>query len=349
MPLRPLIHRDDTQLYFQKCCDISPRIALYFAEGEYLQSTENKEQINPEYLCNIAIGMLIEDLHELGLDLPEGITNVVTSKHDLEVLLALRRKFDRQNLTLFLKHRDEKILTTIRDMTDHAADLSELVRDVIQYFHQLYPLDMGYDLLFASMTRITSSMRFRDHLSACCKMARSLDVAPVIHEANMDLILWYINFVDKARADIYRCYWKVMRADPSLDRTLFLDDYAKHDLDLVTPDLLDAMAQYRWNEVHQIEPNPKPTYYATVHRRRNLHHPDVYLKDGMMDIDNVPKEALAMILCDDVTPTTTKETLMGKAAMLIKTFNTQSPSYNATVDFVYKIVEILLTPDQVEG
>lgn len=345
MPLRPLVQVDDTQDYIEKCREASERIDLFFHEKQYLTTALCPEQITPEFMLRQALGLLVEDLRWMGISFTEGADQMVGSKHDIGALLQLRKKFDRKLFKHFLQHQDESVESTVRSMVDHEADITEFIRNLIHYFEELRPLDIGWELLALHTSRLTCTERFRDHIRDICKLVERHDDAPIIQDNNEDVILWYLNFVNTSRENIKRCYWKVMRQDLTLDRTVFLDDYAKHDLDLTMPKVLHAMAVYRWNEFHGVSPNPQPKYYREVHRRVNIHHPDVYTKDGVMDISNIPREALVMMMSDDVTPTTTKEQLQAKAAEIIKLFVATAPNYKAAVDFVFKVVDMLSAPD----
>jgi len=169
----------------QKCMGISPYIADYLARQEYLLEV-TVEEVTPRYLRQQAMSLLLGELVELGIIINQDEFDICNDVTMIQLAIALRTKFDRDNFTELIKDRQD-LIEIVQEYVEEPVDaLISIVANIAAKM----PLDDSWDYINRQVNILENTPAFIEHIAAILtdieqlgdpSVAETVDIAKVDH------------------------------------------------------------------------------------------------------------------------------------------------------------------------
>ena len=91
----------------EACKFLSPNINSYFEDKLYLQDVEHPEEITSIFKVKLAISLVLQELEEIGIITNLDEEEILGFQYYTKMVLALRKKFDKENLFNEIMSLDE--------------------------------------------------------------------------------------------------------------------------------------------------------------------------------------------------------------------------------------------------
>lgn len=288
-----------TDPVIEKCRYLSENINAYFDEKRYIAEVEQIEQVTPQFLRDLAISLLLDELSVIGIESSFVPSDLITSAIDMETAFYLRSKFDGTNFYKTLKALDEASYSEFSGINENITLAEDMLREFAEYFSEKFPLDVGWQYIARSMDHWTSTEAFVKHINAICiKLEHNTDPNKTsITESNLDEVSAFLNHM-QAQAEELKTYFYYFVKNYSTSQ--YPIDFAKlrtlikkYDHDKLHPDILPFFASY-----HKEQPEEEPSYVKHHHLTVNHHYEYWKLRNDREDNHEIMEweEAIMYIL-----------------------------------------------------
>ncbi len=263
-------------LFVEEIRKYSRNIDEYLAAQRYLTEVEDPDDATPEVVFNLVIGMVVDELGQLGLTLP--VRDVYTDVDMINLMLHLRSRFDIEEFSNVLRDSDSlaEDLTTLLSSDDYVIE--SLPGEVIDTIRVQYPLSSIWEFLHIHRDVIEGSVLFQDHIEGLLKLSFD-DVKSDVDDA---IVIAYTKVVETHQKRV-RTYIEDIVDNLELDEKdstglLNVMDPGYHDSDLPGKVPKTSMAMY----LDPLDPHPAyaPRGYedeaVLAHKESSWHHVEYY-------------------------------------------------------------------------
>lgn len=263
-----------TDPIIEKCRFLSEHINAYFDEKRYIAIVDQIEQVTPQFLRDLAIELLLDELSILGIISNFTPPDLITSAIDLETAFYLRSKFDGTNFYKTLKQLDEATYSDFCGIHENIGLAEDMLREFAEYFSNKFPLDIGWQYIVRSMDHWVSTEAFVAHIDAICnKLDQNTDNNKThITDSNINEIANFLNHMVEREKEITLYLYDLIKRD-SINSIYKLDFsniklmIKKYDHEKLHPDIVESFANY---EKHH--PEEEPDYVRYHHLTVNHHY-----------------------------------------------------------------------------
>lgn len=318
---------DPVQQTIEKCRSLSPNIEVYFAEEQFLGDVATVDLINPTFLKNRALNMLLNELDQLGVLFDIDTDQLVSIQEYLLLLYALRDKLDKDNLISLLKSGPEELVGDLDGLVQDIQDSSDFLADLSGFFNSRFPTDENWEYIFNRRTIVYSDDRLVAHIRAIIRVASSplFRNDMVVPEGSLMTTHSWLKYLDEHIQLIQKATEQILFSDDTLIKEKIYAELENHDADLTRQGVLETMSDYYYR-LGRKQPTDTPQVRIR-HKRNSRHHFEYYRQRNIAPT----KEELVLLVTNLMVPGVTKEKLIDRFNHLIAN---QSP--------------VLFPPDSVE-
>lgn len=254
-----------------RCRECSSAINDYFEERMYLLEVEDIETVTPIFLRNKAVSLVLTELQSIGLVF-NSPADVLEDVFTLNLMFALRARFDRKYLSEMLRKLDEDIYTSFCTQIEQVELAEDLLLEVAYHLHDLLPLDEKWSLIAQGADVVMSDERLVSHLNA---IVANIDTNfdrnhAVVTESNLDEISTFLKNTEQRQTIARSLAEDCLKHFPEIDKIELIGEVDRYDYNKLTPDKLPLFAAY-----HEVLGEPEPNFVKEHHRTTN-HHLEYY-------------------------------------------------------------------------
>lgn len=131
----------------EACKFLSPNINSYFEDKLYLQDVEHPEEITSIFKVKLAISLVLQELEEIGIITNLDEEEILGFQYYTKMVLALRKKFDKENLFNEIMSLDETDRHTFTYSVEECYCSTDVFIAIIDFFSNKFPLDQDWNTL----------------------------------------------------------------------------------------------------------------------------------------------------------------------------------------------------------
>ena len=254
-----------------RCRECSSAINDYFEERLYLLEVDDIESVTPIFLRNKAVSLVLTELQSIGLVFNTP-ADVLEDVFTLNLMFALRARFDRNYLTELLRKLDEDIYTSFCTQVEQVELAEDLLLEVAYYLHDLFPLDEKWSIIAQGSDVVMSDGQLTSHLNA---IISNIDTNydrnhAVVTESNLDEVAAFLKNMEQRQAIARSLAEDCLKHFPEINKIELMGEVDRYDYNKLSPDKLQLFASY-----HEVEGKPEPSFVKEHHRTTN-HHLEYY-------------------------------------------------------------------------
>ena len=251
---------------------LSPDIDEYFANQEYKRLTTDEagsEEITDRFLLNVALELLFGEVKAMGIEADLNVDDFTETPAELSTLLAIREKFDKDNLYETLKNLSDDSFASFQNTYESIQLPEDLFMELAPWFGRLFSEDPQWRLIDLAVTRWYSTEDFGHHLTEI--MTRLLEKTDrnkaVVNDENLSSVARFLRLMAIRRDTITVYIKELLKLFPDeLNEDVLAKMIKNYDIQKLNHDQLPLFATY--NDVH---PKEEPPFLKKHHLEVDHH------------------------------------------------------------------------------
>lgn len=278
----------------ETCKYLSPNINAYFEDKLYLQDIEHDEEVTPLFKVRLAISLIISELEEIGIVTNLDEEEILGFPEYTKMLLALRRKFDKENLVKEIMSLDEEDRHTFTYSVEECYCSTDVFIAIIDFFSNKFTLDKDWHTLSNQYLHehFTGEDDFSTYIQEVFTKINYEDPnRSYITEDNIVAVNAFIANMADRDSLVSTMADEIIPKYPKVNEGRLRELIEKYDKDKLAPEVLPFFAAWF---VLKDKPKEEPHFLATHHA--NVYHHLEYWENPLRDNKKISLEQACMIV-----------------------------------------------------
>lgn len=228
----------------QRCITTSVNIANYFDEELYRADVTQVEELTPDFISILAIGLVLDELSQMGIETNIDATDLLTNSIDLEVMFYLRNKLDKDKFYKFIKTFTPEKYAEFTNIIDDCATAEDLLIELTDFCRANIPLDVGWEYIERALDNWYSTKLFSQHIVAIIgRVDNSMDINDSsVTDQNIGVIAQYIGYMQERQRKVNILSSYISRQF-RCDMVVLDNLVSTYDKDKLRPDKISVFAE----------------------------------------------------------------------------------------------------------